>query len=105
MRYSGGRRACRERRLQGPGLVPLRPRSTPAARGWWLAEHLPELKPDNPAVREHRYGPHDAIVRTYLQDGVNGWPVAADLDFEFLATAQQPGRAQPGRRLQRLQAG
>lgn len=56
-------------------------------RCWWLAENLPELVLENPAVREYVYAGHDSIVRGYLRDGVDGWrlDVAVDIGMEFLA--------------------
>lgn len=69
------------------------------ARTWWLAANLPELKLENPAVREHIYGAQDSVVRSYLRDGVDGWrlDVAVDIGFQFLdeltraAHAEKPG--------------
>ena len=56
------------------------------ARTWWLAENLPELVMENPAVREYVYGGHDSIVRSYLRDGTDGWrlDVAVDTGFRYL---------------------
>jgi len=56
------------------------------ARAWIRAENLPELNLENPAVRAHLYGAHDAVVRSYLRDGVDGWrlDVAFDIGFVFL---------------------
>ena len=69
------------------------------ARAWWLAENLPELNLENPAVRAHVWGTPDSVVRRYLRDGVDGWrlDVAVDLGFQWLdeltraAHAEKPG--------------
>jgi len=69
------------------------------ARVWWLAENLPELNLENPAVRDHIYGTKDSVVRSYLRDGVDGWrlDVAVDIGLQFLdqltraAHAEKPG--------------
>lgn len=68
-------------------------------RVWWLAENLPELNLENPAVRAHVYGAKDSVVRSYLRDGVDGWrlDVAVDIGFRWLeeltraAHAEKPG--------------
>ncbi len=56
------------------------------ARSWWRAENLPELNLENPRVREHLYGAHDSVVRSYLRDGVDGWrlDVGFDIGFAYL---------------------
>jgi glycosidase len=69
------------------------------ARVWWLADNLPELNLENPAVRAHIYGDPDSVVRAYLRDGADGWrlDVAVDIGFEVLheltraAHAEKPG--------------
>ena len=69
------------------------------ARLWALAENLPELNLENPAVREHVYAATDSVVRSYLRDGADGWrlDVAVDIGFRFLdeltkaAHAEKPG--------------
>lgn len=69
------------------------------ARSWWLAENLPEINLENPAVRDHVYAGKDSVVRSYLRDGVDGWrlDVAVDIGFEHLhgltqaAHAEKPG--------------
>ena len=69
------------------------------ARSWWLAENLPELVLENPALREHIYAGEDSIVRSYLRDGVDGWrlDVAFEIGFRYLAELTQAARAQkPG---------
>jgi glycosidase len=68
-------------------------------RTWWLAENLPELVMENPAVQEYVYAGHDSIVRSYLRDGIDGWrlDVAVDTGFRYLeeltaaAHAEKPG--------------
>lgn len=68
-------------------------------RAWALAENLPELVLENPAVRDYIYGGRDSVVRGYLRDGVDGWrlDVAFDLGFRYLeeltlaAHAERPG--------------
>jgi glycosidase len=56
------------------------------ARTWWLAQNLPELNLENPAVRAHVFGAPDSVVRSYLRDGADGWrlDVAVDMGFDFL---------------------
>ncbi|MGV1005032.1 MAG: alpha-amylase family glycosyl hydrolase [Candidatus Nanopelagicales bacterium] len=56
-------------------------------RCWWLAENLPELVLENPAVREYVYAGQDSIVRSYLRDGTDGWrlDVAMDIGMDILA--------------------
>lgn len=69
------------------------------ARSWALAQNLPELNLENPAVRQHLYGGKDSVVRSYLRDGVDGWrlDVAFDIGFNVLdeltraAHAEKPG--------------
>lgn len=69
------------------------------ARAWWLAENLPELNLENPAVRSHVWGNPDSVVRSYLRDGVDGWrlDVAVDIGYQWLgeltraAHAEKPG--------------
>lgn len=53
------------------------------ARSWALAENLPELNLENPAVRAYVAD----IVRGYLRDGVDGWrlDVAYDIGMAYLA--------------------
>ena len=69
------------------------------ARSWMLAENLPELVHENPAVTEYLWRGRDSVVRSYLRDGVDGWrlDVASDLGFRFLeeltlaAHTEKPG--------------
>jgi cyclomaltodextrinase / maltogenic alpha-amylase / neopullulanase len=75
------------------------PQYAGGARAWALAQNLPELNLENPAVRQHLYGGKDSVVRSYLRDGVDGWrlDVAFDIGFNFLdeltraAHAEKPG--------------
>jgi len=62
------------------------PQYQSGARVWWLAENLPEINLENPAVRAHVWGAKDSVVRSYLRDGVDGWrlDVAVDIGFEWL---------------------
>jgi glycosidase len=57
------------------------------ARVWDLAENLPELVLENPAVRDRVYAGPDSVVRSFLRDGVDGWrlDVAFDIGFRYLA--------------------
>jgi cyclomaltodextrinase / maltogenic alpha-amylase / neopullulanase len=75
------------------------PQYTSGARLWWLAENLPELNLENPAVREHVWGGRDSVVRSYLRDGVDGWrlDVAVDIGFQWLDALTQAAHAEkPG---------
>lgn len=56
-------------------------------RAWYNAANLPELNLENPAVRDYIWGAEGSIVRSYLNDGIDGWrlDVAYDLGFEYLA--------------------
>ena len=75
------------------------PQYQSGARVWWLAENLPELNLENPAVREHVYAGRDSVVRRYLRDGVDGWrlDVAVDIGFEHLQGLTQAAHAEkPG---------
>jgi cyclomaltodextrinase / maltogenic alpha-amylase / neopullulanase len=69
------------------------------SRSWALAQNLPELNLENPAVRQHIYGAPNSVVRSWLRDGVDGWrlDVAFDIGFNYLqeltdaAHAEKPG--------------
>ncbi|WP_454301670.1 alpha-amylase family glycosyl hydrolase [Salana multivorans] len=69
------------------------------ARSWMLAENLPELVHENPAVTDYLWNRPDSVVRSYLRDGVDGWrlDVASDLGFRYLedltnaAHTEKPG--------------
>ena len=50
-------------------------------RAWALAESLPELEIDNPAVSSFLWSGPDSVVRSYLRDGVDGWRL--DVAFEL----------------------
>lgn len=75
------------------------PQYQSGARIWWLAENLPELNLENPAVRAHLYNGPDSVVQSYLRDGIDGWrlDVAVDIGFQYLdeltrsAHRQKPG--------------
>ncbi len=68
-------------------------------RSWALAQNLPELNLENPAVREHLWNGRDSVVRSWLRDGADGWrlDVAFDIGFQYLdeltraAHAEKPG--------------
>jgi glycosidase len=55
-------------------------------RGWAGVGNLPEVRLENPAVREAIWGSPDSVVQRYLRDGVDGWrlDVAFEIGFEFL---------------------
>jgi cyclomaltodextrinase / maltogenic alpha-amylase / neopullulanase len=75
------------------------PQYQSGARVWWLAENLPEINLENPAVRDHVYAGKDSVVRSYLRDGVDGWrlDVAVDIGFEHLHALTQAAHAEkPG---------
>lgn len=75
------------------------PQFAGGARSWWLAENLPELNLENPAVRDHIYAKPDSVVRSYLRDGIDGWrlDVAVDIGFEYLAELTRAAHQQkPG---------
>jgi len=62
------------------------PQYAGGARAWALAENLPELNLENPAVREDLFSGRDSVVRGWLRDGVDGWrlDVAFDIGFQYL---------------------
>ncbi len=53
---------------------------------WWGAANLPELNWNAEAVRDHVYAAPDAVVRSYLRDGIDGWrlDVATEIGPEIL---------------------
>jgi glycosidase len=57
------------------------------ARGWFQATNLPELKLENPAVRDYIYAKPDSVVQTWLRAGIDGWrlDVAPDIGPKYLA--------------------
>ncbi len=67
------------------------PQYAGGARAWALAENLPELNLENPAVRDEIYGAHDSVVRGWLRDGIDGWrlDVAFDIGFKYLGELTQ----------------
>jgi cyclomaltodextrinase / maltogenic alpha-amylase / neopullulanase len=67
------------------------PQYAGGARAWALAENLPELNLENPAVRADLYGGRDSVVRGWLRDGIDGWrlDVAFDIGFRFLGELTQ----------------
>jgi glycosidase len=69
------------------------------ARTWAQASNLPELKLENPAVRNHIYGAADSVVQTWLREGIDGWrlDVAYELGPKYLAELTQAAHAaKPG---------
>lgn len=57
------------------------------ARGWFQASNLPELRLENPAVRDFIYAKPDSVVQTWLREGIDGWrlDVAPELGPKYLA--------------------
>ena len=57
------------------------------ARSWALAQNLPELNLENPAVRDELWNAKGSVVRGWLRDGMDGWrlDVAFDIGFDYLA--------------------
>ena len=57
------------------------------ARGWFQATNLPELRLENPEVRDHLYAKPESVVQTWLRRGVDGWrlDVAPELGPKYLA--------------------
>ncbi len=80
------------------------PQYAGGARAWALAENLPELNLENPAVRDDLWNGHDSVVRGWLRDGMDGWrlDVAFDIGFRYLgeltqaAHDEKPGSAVVG---------
>ena len=67
------------------------PQYAGGARAWALAENLPELNLENPAVRDDLFNAHDSVVRGWLRDGMDGWrlDVAFDIGFKYLGELTQ----------------
>jgi cyclomaltodextrinase len=100
-----GRNAPRFRSAEADADSPYRhwfnfgPEFPGGARSWWLAENLPELNLEHPAVRDHVYAAPDSAVRQWLRAGADGWrlDVAVDIGFRYLADltaaahAEKPG--------------
>ncbi len=75
------------------------PQFAGGARSWALAENLPELNLENPAVRDHLYAKPNSVVRSWLRDGIDGWrlDVAFDIGFNYLGELTQAAHAEkPG---------
>lgn len=75
------------------------PQYAGGARSWALAENLPELNLENPAVRDDLWNAHDSVVRGWLRDGIDGWrlDVAFDIGFRYLGELTQAAHAEkPG---------
>jgi len=75
------------------------PQYAGGARSWALAENLPELNLENPAVRDDLWNAHDSVVRGWLRDGIDGWrlDVAFDIGFRYLGELRQAAHAEkPG---------
>ena len=53
---------------------------------WYNAPSLPELKWENPKVRDHLYSGRDSVVRKFLRMGIDGWRLdtAFEMGFNFL---------------------
>lgn len=56
-------------------------------RGWAGVANLPELRLENPAVREYIWSGRNSVVQGFLRDGVDGWrlDVAFDIGPKFLS--------------------
>jgi len=92
-----GRNSPRFRQAEADPTSPYRdwfvfgPQYAGGARSWALAENLPELNLENPAVRNDLWGGHDSVVRGWLRDGIDGWrlDVAFDIGFRYLGELTQ----------------
>ena len=53
---------------------------------WYNAPSLPELKWENPKVRDHIYSGHNSVIRHYLRIGIDGWRLdtAFEMGFNYL---------------------
>ncbi len=68
-------------------------------RSWYNVANLPELNLENAEVREFLWEGDDSVVRTFLEDGVDGWrlDVAYDLGFNYLgALTEAAHETRPG---------
>lgn len=67
---------------------------------WLDVDNLPELKLENPEVRDYLYAKPDSVVQSYLRnEGVDGWrlDVAFDLGFKYLKELTDAAhQARPG---------
>ena len=63
-------------------------------RLWAEAKSLPELNLENNAVKDYIYRDKTSVIRSYLNDGVDGWrlDVAFDLGFEILKDLRDHAR-------------
>ncbi len=92
-----GRNSPRFRQAESDTHSPYRdwfvfgPQYAGGARAWALAENLPELNLENPAVRDDLWNGHDSVVRGWLRDGMDGWrlDVAFDIGFRYLGELTQ----------------
>ncbi len=69
------------------------------ARGWFQATNLPELRLENPAVRDYLFAQPQSAVQTWLREGIDGWrlDVAPELGPRYLNELTQAAhRAKPG---------
>jgi glycosidase len=100
-----GRNSPRFREAEADARSPYRswfdfnPQYPGGVRAWALAQNLPELDLENPAVRDYLWAKPDSVVQSYLARGVDGWrlDVAFDIGFRWLgelteaAHARRPG--------------
>ena len=63
-------------------------------RLWAEAKSLPELNLETETVKDYIYKKEDSVIRSYLNDGVDGWrlDVAFDLGFEILKDLREQAR-------------
>ena len=57
------------------------PKSPGGYHGWSGVGNLPELRLENPRVRDYLWNGTDSIVRRYLKEGVDGWRL--DVGYEI----------------------
>ncbi|WP_432797303.1 alpha-amylase family glycosyl hydrolase [Poriferisphaera sp. WC338] len=55
-------------------------------RSWMGSENLPELNLENPELRQLLWEDENSVIKSYLQNGIDGWrlDVAYDLGFNYL---------------------